>query len=102
MARAEPHQILLTPFEQTIIEEVRENDPEKCSHGKYLWCEECNTRSYESGQDTGFEAAGRVTAKVLGDVASALFLQGKDEQARAVRDLLSKAEEAFKDYKKKR
>jgi len=42
------------------------------------------------GRNEGYEKALEVALKALGDEAGTLFVQGKDSQAKNIRDLLEK------------
>lgn len=89
-------------FYDEIVAEVGGGDPpKKCRHGLYLYCDECRTDTHMLAAAIGRHDGASWAALALKDAVGKLFADGKDEEARALREHMRALERQAQEYGEK-
>lgn len=96
MSRPQP----TTPgFYDEIEDEVDGGDPpEKCRHGRYLYCDSCIAATHMLAVAIGRHDGAMLIADKLRHAVGALFAKGHDDEARQLREYLRDIERLAKEY----
>ena len=86
-------------FYDEIVAEVGGGDlPRKCRHGHYLHCGECRTETHTLAAAIGRHDGASWAALALKDAVGKLFADGKDDEARSLREHMRTLERQAEQY----
>ena len=86
-------------FYDEIVAEVGGGDPpKKCQHGSYLHCDECAAATHVLAAAIGRHDGAVTAALALKDAVGKLFADGKDDEARSLREHMRALERQAERY----